>query len=319
MQNYLLFGLVIAASLFVLRRAVPGFFCSRGYAHQDRGHYEAAERWFLRAAGWEEHIRQLTGQQRGVAIVYTALGLLYHCQNRTTEAAERLNSAISIYRNLGRVDDLAPVYASLGKLYYDTGDMTAAEQALNEALAIYSRRSVSGEAMEATARLLDRVAERRQDCDKPSTYTDTENSLSLIIPADWLKQRSVQDFSDAGGQIAISHKTHRATFTVSVGPPDKPEWIAQEARATAVREYLAHVPGRVSDAAVTTFRSVGGEQNTVWAEYQTESTICGATRRQQAGLISIVHHGLEYALQWSAEPDLEQQAKAIVDSFTFET
>ncbi len=319
MQNYLLFGLVIAAGLFVLRRAVPGFFCSRGYAHQDKGQYEAAERWFLRAARWEEHIRQFTGQQRGVAIVYTALGLLYHCQNRTTEAAERLKSAISIYRNLGRVDDLAPVYASLGKLYYDAGDMTSAEQALNEALAIYSRRPTSGEAMETTARLLDLVVERRQDCDKPSTYTNAENDLSLIIPAGWLKQRSVQEFSDAGGQIAISHKTHRATFTVSVGPPDKSEWMAKEVRATAVREYLAHVPERVSDAVVTTSRSVGGERNTVWAEYQTDTTIGGATRRQRAGLISIIHHGLEYTLQWSVEPDLEQQTKGIIDSFKFET
>lgn len=164
----------VAAGLFALRRWVPGFFLSRGYAHQDREDYETAEQWFLRAARWEESIRRLTGKQRGLAIVYTALGLLYHRQRRTAEAAQKLKSAIAIYSNLGRINDLAPVYASLGKVYYDTHDIASAEQTLNEALAIYSRRPLSGEAMQSVSRLLDLIAEQRQDSDAPTVYTNAE-------------------------------------------------------------------------------------------------------------------------------------------------
>lgn len=318
MDKILLICTVLIAALFALR-SIPGFFCARGYAHQDNGDYAAAEHWFLRAARWEERIRQLTGRQRGVAIVNTALGLLYHRQNRPIEAAEKLKEAIRIYSNLGRNDDLAPVYASLGKLFYDVGDMDSAGGALNEALAIYSRRPVTGEAMQTVARLLDLIAERKQCPDEPSTYTNSEYAFSFVIPAGWLRQRSVQEFSATGGQIAVSHKTHGATFNVSVGPPDRPEWSAREARVTAVRGFLSREPGRIGSIAISTSTPVGGEPNTVSAEYETETPIRGARRRRGAGLISIIHNGLEYALQWSAESDLEDQVKGIIDSFRFET
>ena len=63
---------------------------------------------------------------------------------------------------------------------------------------------------------------------------------------------------------------------------------------------------------------MGGEPNTVSAEYETETDIRGVTGRRRNGLISIMHNGLEYALQWSAERDFEDKVKGIIDSFKFE-
>lgn len=319
MENVLLIIIVICAAIFALRRGVPGLFCSQGYAHQDRGEYEAAEQWFLKALSFEKATQKITSQRRGVAIVCTNLGLLYHHQRRIDEAAKMLTTAIDIYSDLGRVDDSAPVYGSLGKLYFDNGDLQLAEDALNKALTIYRRRLHAQEAIDTTTALLDLISERRQNTDEPSKYMNTEYGFSFIIPAGWVKQRLVQQFSSTGGQVAISHKTHSATFNVSVGPPDRPEWRAKEARARAAREYLANAPGRSGSVAIATSMAVGGEPNTVSAEYETETDIRGVTRRRRDGLISIIHNELEYALQWSAERDLEEQAKGIIDSFKFKT
>ena len=106
MNEALLICLAVIGALFAIRRGVPGFFCSRGYAHKDRGDYGTAEQWFLRAACWEDRIRQITGKQRGLAIVYTALGHLYHLQSRPMEAVAMLKEAMRIFLSLGRTDEL---------------------------------------------------------------------------------------------------------------------------------------------------------------------------------------------------------------------
>jgi tetratricopeptide (TPR) repeat protein len=235
------------------------------------------------------------------------------------DAIVMFRRAIKLYTEDGRINDAAPVYASLGKVYFDDGDLEPAQEALQQALTIYRRRSDAQEAITTIVALLDLIAERRQKSDKPSTYTNAEYGFSFVIPAGWLKQRLVQQFSTTGGQIAISHNTHRATFNVSVGPPDRPEWTAKEARASAVRAFLTRAPGRIGSIAITTTIAVGGESNTVSAEYETETEIRGVTRRRRDGLMSVIHNGLEYALQWSAERDLEEQVKGIIDSFKFET
>ncbi|MBN2019754.1 MAG: tetratricopeptide repeat protein [Sedimentisphaerales bacterium] len=253
------------------------------------------------------------------AIGCANLGLHYHRKKKIKNAIEMFKQAIDIYTDLGQINDTAPVYGSLGKLYFDNGDLDLAEDNLQQALRIYRRCSHAQEAIATITPLLDLIAERRQRCDEPKAYTNAEYCFSFIIPADWLKQRLAQEFTTTGGQIAISHKTHRATFNVSVGPPDRPEWIAKEARTAAVREFLAHAPGRIGHVEITTSVAVGGEPNTVAAEYETETKIRSVRRRLRNGLISIIHIELEYALQWSAERDLEGQVKGIIDSFKFET
>jgi hypothetical protein len=100
---------------------------------------------------------------------------------------------------------------------------------------------------------------------------------------------------------------------------DRPEWAAREARANALKEFLTNAAGRLGSIAITTSIAVGGEPNTVAAEYEIEAKIRSARSRRRVGLTSVLHNGLEYALQWSAERDLEEQIKAIIDSFRFET
>lgn len=318
MENVLLIILVSAAAIFALRRGVPGLFFSQGYAYQDRGKYEAAERRFLKALSFEKSLQRVTGKGLGVAHVCSSLGFLYHRQMRIQEAISMFSTAIKIFTDHHRINESAPIYASLGKVYFDNGDLQLAEDALNKALAIYSSRTAAQEAINTTTALLDLISERRQVADQPSKYVNVEYGFSFTIPSEWLKQRLVNQFSGTGGQVAVSHRSHKATFNVSVGPPDRPELRSKEARAKAVKDYLTQVPGRIGSVAVTTSAAVGRESNTVSAEYETETDIRGVTKRRQDGLISIIHNGLEYALQWSAERDLEKQVKVIIDSFKFE-
>lgn len=318
MKNLFITILIVGVVIFTLRRGLPGFFCFRGYAHQDRAEYESAEQWFLKALYFEKIVQKITGKQRGIAIMLTNLGLLYHCQGKIDEAANMFKKAIGIYSGIGRINDLAPIYGSLGKLYFDEGNLSSAEEALNEALAIYSRRRDAQVAIQTTATLLDLISERKQNSDTPSTYKDTTHGFSFVIPAGWLRQRSVRQFANTGGQIAISHKKHRATLNVSVGPLDRPEWKRKNARVSAVRNYLKKVPERIGVVEVHTSDSFAGESNTISAEYETEVDVDGVSRRRRNGFISIIHNGLEYAMQWSAESDYEEHIKGIIGSFKFE-
>lgn len=251
------------------------------------------------------------------ALGYSNLGLHYHKKRRVQDAIGMFKQAIEIYTDLGQINDTAPVYGSLGKVYFDNWDLDLAEDALKQALTIYKRRPHAEEAIRTITALLGLIAERRQSCNERCTYTNTTYGFSFIIPAGWLKKKLVQQFSITGGQIAISHKTHRATFNVSVGPPDRSEWTEREARAIAVRDYLRSVPERIGDIEVNTSISVGAESNTVSAEYETD--VGHASRKRLSGLISIIHNGLEYAIQWSAERDFKEQVKEITNSFKFET
>ena len=252
------------------------------------------------------------------AIGYVNMGLRYHRKRKIQNAIDMFKRAIGIYTNLGQISDTAPVYGSLGKVYFDNGDLNLAEDALKTALKIYKRRLHAQEAIATTTALLNLISEQSQNSDEPDAYTNAEYNFSLIIPADWLKQKLVQQFSNTGGQIAISHKSYGATFNVSVGPPDRSEWTTREVRANAVEKFLANVPGRIGNITISTSVAVGGEPNTVAAEYETEIKIQSAKRRRWHGLISIIHHELEYAVQWSAEQELRNQVKEIINSFQFE-
>lgn len=318
MQNVLLGILLFAVAIFAIRRVIPGFFWSRGCSYQDRGEYEAAEHWFLKALSFEKGIQKITGQGTGVAHVCSNLGLLYHRQRKIQEAVSMFSTAINIYTDHHRIDEAAPVYASLGKVYFDNGDLQLAEDALNKALSIYRRRTGAQEAIDTIAALLDLISERRQGSSEPTQYTNMEYGFSFTIPAEWLKQRLVHQFSSTGGQVAISHKSHKATFNVSVGPPDRPECRAKETKAGAVRDFISRAPGRIGDVAVSTSTPIGGESNTVCAEYTGQRDIRGISVRTKEGLISIIHDGLEYAIQWSATSEYEDQVKAIIASFKFE-
>lgn len=319
MQNVLLAILLIAGAIFAIRRGIPGFFWSRACSHQDRGEYEAAERWFLKALSFEKSVQRITGQEIGVAHVCSSLGFLYHRQGRNREAITMFSTAIKIFTDRHRINESAPLYASLGKVYFDSGDLQLAEDTLNKALSIYHYRTGAQKAIGTITALLDLISERRQSPSEPTKYTNTEYGFSFTIPAEWFKQRLVPQFSSTGGQVAISHKSHKATFNVSVGPLDRLEWRAKETRASAVRDFLARAPGRIGSIEVTTSTLVGGEANTVSAEYETHDAVRGVPAKFKNGLISIVHNGLEYVIQWQGTLEYEDHVKAIIASFLFES
>lgn len=312
---YVIVGLVVA--VVGVRRGLPGFFCSKGYSHQGKGDIDLAERWFLKALRFEEIIRGLTGERKGLAIVRTSLGHLYHAQGRLDEAVDMFLKAIDVYSDGGGSDDLAVVYGSLGKAYLDRGDMELAETALNEALSIYSRRRDAQEAIDTIAASLDLVAESRQSPIVATTYENRQYGFTFAIPPEWVTQRLVEQFVSNGGQVAVSHRTHRATFNVSVGPPDHPALVAQERRARAAMEYLRTVPGLVGTVDLTTSSPLGGETNSACAKYTTEARVAGVKRRRTNGFISTISNGIEYVIQWSAEQGFESQVQGMIQSFTF--
>lgn len=298
-KDYLLIVGIMAAFLVInaVIRGIPGFFCSRAISHQDHGEYEAAEHWFLKALSFENGVQRITGQEIRVAHICSSIGFLYHQQMKIQEAINMFSTAIKILTDRHRVDESAPVYASLSKVYFDKGDLQLAEDALDKALNIYRRRTGVQEAIDTATDLLNQISERRQGPSEATQYTNSEYGFSFTIPAEWLKQRLLDQFLSTGGQVAISHRSHKATPNVSVGPPDRPEWRAKETRAGAVRDFLIRAPGRIGDVAVSTSTPVSGESNTVSAEYETETDIHCVTIRRRDGLISIIHNGLECVLQ----------------------
>ena len=251
------------------------------------------------------------------AYEFVKRGFRYHRQRKLLEAINMFKQAIEIYTESGCIDETAPVYGSLGKAYFDKGDLDLAESTLNKALTIYRNRPNAQEAIDTLNVLLQLISERKQDSDSPSTYKNVEYEFSFIIPSGWLKQKLVPQFVITGGQIAISHISHKATFNVSVGPPDQVEFAIKDARANAVRVFLAQASGRIGAVTVSTSTQVGGQSNTVYAEYVDQHDINGVFLKRKNGFISIIHNELEYAIQWSAMREYEDQVNKIIASFRF--
>ena len=244
------------------------------------------------------------------------LGLTYHQERRLDDAAQMFQRAITLYEECGRGVQAAPAYASLGKLYFDTGDLERAEQQLIDGRARFQQLPDGRDALARIDSLLELLAERRLASDSDKRCVDPLFHFSLTIPAGWANQKLVGEFVGSGGRLAISHVSHAATLNVSVGPPDSPEWLASEARCRAALQYVKKIPSRVGPVSVIDPTPIGGEANVVIVEYGSQATVGGDLRRRKNGLISIVHNGIEYTLQWSAEQDYEGQARAIIGSFT---
>jgi tetratricopeptide (TPR) repeat protein len=319
METWLVVAACVVCALIFLRGLIPKFFCSRGDAIRDRGDLQGAEGWYLLAARFEDWIKRLTGRERGVAIVKSSLGFLYHSQRRPVESADAFKEAIRIYTKLGLTQQTAPLYSSLGKLYFDFNELDLAEEALQQALAIYSRRPSSGEETKRVGILLDLISEKRTNCHEASTYVNGEHRFSFLIPAGWIKQRLAEQFVATGGRVAISHKTHCATFNVSVGPPDRPEDVFLPRRAAAARAFIAGSKERVGEVLTGLDVPVGNEPNSASAESEMKTAVRGVERRRRYGIISVIHHNLEYVLQWSAEPDYIPVVKQIIASFRFDS
>lgn len=170
------------------------------------------------------------------------------------------------------------------------------------------------EAIATIQALLQSISERQDGADAEHTYTHPQYGFSIIIPSEWVAERLLPQFSSEGGQVAVSHKTHTATLNVAVGTTDLKE---VEARAGVLRDYVAALPERIGDFEVKVGTAVGGEPNSVGAEYTARVVMAGVPMTRKSGLISIVHGGLEYSVQWSAVSDHEDDVKVILSSFRF--
>lgn len=313
MEKILLVALFVAAAVFYLRRSIPGALLARGNAHQERGELEAAERSFLQVLAFENAIRRLTGARYDVALASSRLGFLYHRQRRIEDAERMFTAALGIHTALGRAIDAARIRAALGKLHFDNGDLARAAQELNEALAVYARRADAPEAIATIHALLQSISERLDGATAEHTYTHPQYGFSFTIPAGWVAQRLDPRFATADGQVSVSHKTHTANLNVSVGPTDLQD---VRLRGDALRDHVAALPERIGEFEVKT-GTVGGEPNTVGAEYTARLVIQGVPVIRRSGLTSVVHGGLEYCVQWSAMTDREDDVQVILSSFRF--
>lgn len=158
-----------------------------------------------------------------------------------------------------------------------------------------------------------------EPCAENRTYENIEYGFSFIIPAGWVKRKLPREFSTTGGQIQITHQHGRASFNVSVGLLDPPEWKDKEIRARALYSYLSGASGDNREIHVDTKKGVGGATNAIVAEYIKNWPIPGIKLIAKGGLISIFHNGLDYAIQWHALPDFEAAVRSIISSFKFKS
>jgi tetratricopeptide (TPR) repeat protein len=152
-------GLVlIFSSLWVLRKAIPGFFWRAATGYQDHHDYEMAEKYLLRALKVERVIARVTGSRVGIAHVCGSLGFLYQHQARMDDAIEMFRQALRCFTASGHTAETAPVLASLGKLYLEAGDLGRAEDHLRRALVLYEHRTDADEATRVIRELLSAIS-----------------------------------------------------------------------------------------------------------------------------------------------------------------
>ena len=150
-------------------------------------------------------------------------------------------------------------------------------------------------------------------------YRDKKFRFTVDIPDGWVKQGAIFGFFLTGGRAAFAHKSRGATVNVSVGELDRPEWQDQQRRAEGVTDFLMRAPHQIGQVRIRTDHEVAEEPNTVWAEFiETASIAGGATSEHKAGFIAAVHGGSEYVIQWSAQPEFENETQLIIESFKFD-
>lgn len=245
-------------------------------------------------------------------------GLAFHNNRQIPEAIEMFTRAIESYSQASRTVDAAPVYASLAKVYFDVEEYDLAEKNIQQALTLFGEWPRADEEIRWATLLLDTIWSRRRVSAAQSTYTDPVYAFSLTIPPNWGPQKLAPEFSRTGGRAAFSHRSHAATFNVSVGRLIEAELRLPEVRVVSVRDHLMKtVPDRLGSLTEKAFGSIAGESNIVTAEYYTRARVGVELRQRRNGFVSVVHNGLEFVFQWSAEAEYEAETMQIVSSFSF--
>ncbi len=242
-------------------------------------------------------------------------GYASHEQKEIPKALEYFQSALNLCPKDDRVV-AARIHASMGKAYFDSGDLTCAKESLVKASELFKVSSRGGEELNHVHSLLELVDERQRIVDKPMPYRDSRYGFTFEIPAGWVQQALVSEFSSTGGRVALSHYSHAATFNVSAGRLKELEFRIAEVRASSVEDFMNKISGRCSDVAITQ-GPFAGESNVVIGECDTKNMVAGSPRLRRQGFISVLRQGTEYVIQWSAEPSLQVETRRLLASFAF--
>jgi tetratricopeptide (TPR) repeat protein len=157
-------GLLLAVnSIYILRKAIPGYFWRTAVSYQDNHDYEMAEKYLLKALTIEKVVQKMTGSAAGVAHISTSLGFLYHHQRRLGEAVEMFSRALSEFANNGHNATRAPILAAIGKAYFDSGELALAEDNLRKAREAYGHHPAALEGIRAIDSLLEAIVLKRDN------------------------------------------------------------------------------------------------------------------------------------------------------------
>jgi len=138
-------------------------------------------------------------------------------------------------------------------------------------------------------------------------YIDPEFRFSLRVPGSWRQTSLVPQFQSTGGRIALA-RSGGAMFNVSCGAPDPGTPTDKIERVERARVFLAQsVPGVVAAPLRDVATEMSGEANVARAEVSTVQDFYG--------LISILHKGIEYTLQYSGNERTRSEIEALIASF----
>ncbi|MCC6794080.1 MAG: hypothetical protein IT366_03100 [Candidatus Hydrogenedentes bacterium] len=142
---------------------------------------------------------------------------------------------------------------------------------------------------------------------QPAGNSDNPHEFFLAIPPGWVRKPLTSSLKAAGGRIALI-LPGRASFNISSGPPDQQTPHDKCERAEEMKRFLRHgVPGSLGEAIVDVVTPISGEENVARADI--------AMGRGVHGMISIIHRGTEYVLQYEFLESGRSQLESLIRAF----
>lgn len=137
-------------------------------------------------------------------------------------------------------------------------------------------------------------------------YKDDEFGFEVAVPRGWREQPLVGAFAGTGGRLALRSRDG-ATANFSCGPPDPGTPTDNVQRANEARTFFARVPGTVSVPFRDVATAVSGEENVARAEVRTQDGF--------HGIVSVIHKGIEYVIQYHATKRARSEVADLIASF----
>ncbi len=137
-------------------------------------------------------------------------------------------------------------------------------------------------------------------------HKDADAGFVLTIPSTWHATLPQREFAASEGHLSIAHNSNPATLNVRVGALEKPEHESQTVRLDLLHHWTQKAGFTRLQLDMNPF---AGEVNAIkgrWLE-----------GNQVAGLISAVHEGREYVIQWRTGMHYSDLPEIIIASFRF--